>query len=80
MTSECGLKTASDLSVKDDPIYHALMTAIVLHQLPPGSILPEEALSEVFVVSRTGIRKVLPRLAAVQIVSLRPKRCAQVAT
>ncbi|MCK8349849.1 GntR family transcriptional regulator, partial [Erwinia amylovora] len=52
MTSESGLKTASDLSDKDEPIYQALMTAIVENQLPPGSKLPEEALSEVFGVSR----------------------------
>lgn len=80
MKSETGLKTASDLSDKDEPIYQALMTAIVEHQLPPGSKLPEEALSEVFGVSRTGIRKVLQRLAAVQMITLTPKRGAQVAT
>jgi len=80
MKSDIGLKTASDLSDKDEPIYQALMTAIVEHQLPPGSKLPEEALSEVFGVSRTGIRKVLQRLAAVQMVTLTPKRGAQVAT
>ena len=56
----------------------ALMTAIVEHQLPPGSKLPEEALAEVFAVSRTGIRKVLQRLAAVQLVTLTPKRGAHV--
>ncbi len=59
-------------------IYRALMTAIVEHQLPPGSKLPEEALAEVFAVSRTGIRKVLQRLAAVQLVTLTPKRGAHV--
>lgn len=80
MKSEIWLKTASDLSDKDEPIYQALMTAIVEHQLPPGSKLPEEALSEVFGVSRTGIRKVLQRLAAVQMITLTPKRGAQVAT
>ncbi|PWC17836.1 GntR family transcriptional regulator [Brenneria corticis] len=80
MKSEIGLKTASDLNDKDEPIYQALMAAIVEHQLPPGSKLPEEALSEVFGVSRTGIRKVLQRLAAVQMITLTPKRGAQVAT
>ncbi|MCT2388052.1 GntR family transcriptional regulator [Erwinia pyrifoliae] len=80
MISESGLKTASDLSDKDEPIYQSLLTAIVEHQLPPGSKLPEEALSEVFGVSRTGIRKVLQRLAAVQMVTLTPKRGAQVTT
>ncbi|KAA9002756.1 GntR family transcriptional regulator [Affinibrenneria salicis] len=80
MKSETGLKTSADLMDKDEPIYQALLTAIVEHQLPPGSKLPEEALSEVFGVSRTGIRKVLQRLAAVQMVTLTPKRGAQVAT
>ena len=67
MKSETGQKTAADLNDRDEPIYQALLTAIVEHQLPPGSKLPEEALSEVFGVSRTGIRKVLQRLAAVQM-------------
>ena len=62
---------------KDESIYEA-MTAIVEHQLPPGNKLPEEALAEVFAVSRTGIRKVLQRLAAVQLVTLTPKRGAHV--
>ena len=65
---------------KDESIYQALMTAIVEHQLLPGSRLPEEALAEVFGVSRTGIRKVLQRLNAVQMVTLAPKRGAQVAS
>ena len=69
---------APALQDKDESIYRALMTAIVEHQLPPGSKLPEEALAEVFAVSRTGIRKVLQRLAAVQLVTLTPKRGAHV--
>ncbi|WP_130834107.1 GntR family transcriptional regulator [[Erwinia] mediterraneensis] len=78
MKSEAGQRTASDLNDKDEPIYRALLSAIVEHQLPPGSKLPEEALSRVFGVSRTGIRKVLQRLAAVQMITLTPKRGAQV--
>ncbi|BAN95134.1 hypothetical protein E05_03680 [Plautia stali symbiont] len=80
MKSETGQKTAADLNDRDEPIYQALLNAIVEHQLPPGSKLPEEALSEVFGVSRTGIRKVLQRLAAVQMITLSPRRGAQVAT
>ncbi len=80
MKSETGQRTAAELHDKDEPIYQALMNAIVEHQLPPGSKLPEEALSEVFGVSRTGIRKVLQRLAAVQMITLTPKRGAHVAT
>ncbi len=80
MKSETGQKTAADLNDRDEPIYQALLTAIVEHQLPPGSKLPEEALSDVFGVSRTGIRKVLQRLAAVQMITLSPRRGAHVAT
>jgi DNA-binding GntR family transcriptional regulator len=74
------LQAAPDLHDKDESIFQALMTAIVEHQLLPGSKLPEEALAEVFGVSRTGIRKVLQRLAAVQMVTLTPKRGAHVAS
>ncbi|MCT2271465.1 MULTISPECIES: GntR family transcriptional regulator [Serratia] len=80
MNTEHCLQAAPALQDKDETIYQALMTAIVQHQLPPGSKLPEEALSDVFAVSRTGIRKVLQRLAAVQMVSLKPKRGAYVAS
>jgi DNA-binding GntR family transcriptional regulator len=73
-------KAAADQHNRDESIYQALMHAIVEHQLAPGSKLPEEALAEVFGISRTGIRKVLQRLAAVQMVTLTPKRGAFVTT
>jgi len=78
MTSWSGLNTAYFTEEKDDNIYHALVTSIVEHQLLPGSKLPEEALAEVFSVSRTGIRRVLQRLASVQLVTILPKRGAHV--
>ena len=80
MNNVKSLHAAPDLHDKDESIYQSLMTAIVEHQLLPGSKLPEEALAEVFGVSRTGIRKVLQRLAAVQVVTLTPKRGAHVAS
>ena len=80
MTYKPGQRTASDLSDNHEPVYQALLTAIVEHQLPPGSRLPEEALSEAFGISRTGIRKVLQRLAAVQMIVLTPRRGAHVAS
>ncbi|MCR9002771.1 GntR family transcriptional regulator [Rahnella perminowiae] len=80
MTSWNGLNTAYFTEDKDDHIYNALVKSIVEHQLLPGSKLPEEALAEVFSVSRTGIRRVLQRLAAVQLVTLLPKRGAYVTT
>ncbi|MEC5317709.1 GntR family transcriptional regulator [Brenneria populi subsp. brevivirga] len=79
MSNEESLQAAAVLQGKDEAIYQALMNAIVEHQLLPGSKLPEEALAEVFGVSRTGIRKVLQRLNAVQMVTLTPKRGAHVA-
>lgn len=80
MKHETGPKTASDLCDSHEPVYQALLTAIVEHQLPPGSRLPEEALADVFGISRTGIRKVLQRLAAVQMITLTPRRGAHVAS
>ena len=72
MSNQHRLQAAPELQDKDESIYQALMTAIVEHQLPPGSKLPEEALAEAFGESRTGIRKVLQRLATVQMVALTP--------
>ncbi len=79
MKQPTGLQTPADLEDKENFIWQSLMTAIVEHQLPPGSKLPEEALAEVFGVSRTGIRKVLTRLATVQMVTIAPRRGAFVA-
>ncbi len=78
MTSWNGLNTAYFTEDKDDHIYNALVKSIVEHRLLPGNKLPEEALAEAFSVSRTGIRRVLQRLAAVQLVTLLPKRGAHV--
>jgi DNA-binding GntR family transcriptional regulator len=78
MSSWYGLKNVIFSQDKDDQIYHAIVKAIVEHQLLPGSKLPEESLAAVFGISRTGIRKVLQRLAAVQLITLTPKRGAQV--
>lgn len=79
MKQQTGLQTPADLEDKENFIWQSLMTAIVEHQLPPGSKLPEEALADVFGVSRTGIRKVLTRLATVQMVTIAPRRGAFVA-
>ena len=47
MSNQHRLQAAPELQDKDESIYQALMTAIVEHQLPPGSKLPEEALADV---------------------------------
>jgi DNA-binding GntR family transcriptional regulator len=64
---------------RDEQIYQDILEAIVEHRLLPGTRLPEDALAEVFGVSRTGIRKVLQRLALERLVTLRANRGAEVA-
>lgn len=73
------LTPATDEKGRDEQIYHHVLEAIVEHRLAPGTRLPEDALAEVFEISRTGIRKVLQRLALERLVTLRPKRGAEVA-
>lgn len=62
----------------DEKIYQKILKAIVEHQLPPGARLPEDRLSEAFGVSRTGIRKVLQRLALEHFVVIARNKGAQV--
>ncbi|ASA57684.1 GntR family transcriptional regulator [Vibrio gazogenes] len=62
----------------DEKIYQKMLKAIVEHQLAPGVRLPEDRLSEAFGVSRTGIRKVLQRLALERFVVIEPNKGAHV--
>ena len=62
----------------DENIYRQMLKAIVEHQLPPGARLPEDRLSEAFGISRTGIRKVLQRLALEHFVVIEKNKGAQV--
>lgn len=64
---------------RDEQIYQEMLDAIVERRLQPGVRLPEDALAEVFNISRTGIRKVLQRLALERLVTLRANRGAEVA-
>ena len=61
-----------------DAIYRAISDAVIEHRLKPGARLREDALAEVFGISRTGIRKVLQRLAMEQLVTLTPGEGASV--
>jgi DNA-binding GntR family transcriptional regulator len=79
---------ADHAPVKDAPdlkgsshhvIYRAVSDAVVEHRLKPGARLREDALAEVFGISRTGIRKVLQRLALEQLITLTPGKGATVA-
>ncbi|QIB50004.1 GntR family transcriptional regulator [Pseudomonas sp. OIL-1] len=60
-------------------IYRAISNAVIEHRLKPGARLREDALAEVFGISRTGIRKVLQRLALEQLITLTPGKGATVA-
>ena len=57
-------------------IYDRIAEAIAAHKLPAGAKLGEEALGEIFGVSRTKIRQALFQLASEKLVTLIPGRGA----
>lgn len=63
----------------DAEIYGHLLTALVEHDLAPGTKLPEDTLAETFGVSRTRIRKILHQLAHEGLLQLERHRGASVA-
>lgn len=65
---------------QDDIVYAHIFDAILEQRLAPGTKLSEEALGEIFGVSRTIIRRALSRLAHEGVVLLRPNRGAVVAS
>jgi DNA-binding GntR family transcriptional regulator len=65
-------------STKADDIALALEEAIVAGEIPPGSVLRQEHLSEQFQVSRTPVREALRRLAALGLVTFEPNRGVRV--
>ncbi|MDN3557914.1 GntR family transcriptional regulator [Halomonas maura] len=67
-----------DGAERHETIYQSISDAIIEHRLKPGARLREDALAEVFGISRTGIRKILQRLAMEQLVTLTPRRGASV--
>ena len=78
MSSERGVGRVDSVS-RDESIYRHIYTAIVEHHIAPGTKLPEDALAEVFGVSRTVVRKVLGRLAHEGLLSIARNRGARVA-
>lgn len=76
--SEAKTRTTREGDARHEVIYRAVSDAIIEHRLKPGARLREDALAEVFGVSRTGIRKILQRLALEQLVTLTPRRGASV--
>jgi len=67
-----------DGAERHEAIHRSISDAIIEHRLKPGARLREDALAEVFGISRTGIRKILQRLALEQLVTLTPRRGASV--
>jgi len=65
---------------QDDMVYAHIFEAILEQRLAPGTKLSEEALGEIFGVSRTIIRRALSRLGHEGVVLLRPNRGAVVAS
>ncbi|OEE63180.1 GntR family transcriptional regulator [Enterovibrio norvegicus] len=65
---------------QDDIVYGHIFDAILEQRLPPGTKLSEEAMGEIFGVSRTIIRRALLRLSVEQVVSTRPNRGSIVAS
>ena len=63
---------------KADDIALALEESIVSGEIPPGSVLRQEHLSEQFAVSRTPVREALRRLAALGLVTFEPNRGVRV--
>ncbi len=63
---------------KADDLALALEEAIVSGEIPPGSVLRQEHLSEQFQVSRTPVREALRRLAALGLVEFEPNRGVRV--
>ncbi|WP_434362420.1 GntR family transcriptional regulator [Parasalinivibrio latis] len=65
---------------QDDIVYGHIFDAILEQRLPPGTKLSEEAMGEIFGVSRTIIRRALLRLSVEQVVNIRPNRGAIVSS
>lgn len=73
------IKTKVAGQTQDDVVYCYIFDAILEQRLPPATKLSEEALAEIFGVSRTIIRRALLRLSMEQVVTIRPNRGAMVA-
>lgn len=73
------IKTKVAGQTQDDVVYCHIFDAILEQRLPPATKLSEEALAEIFGVSRTIIRRALLRLSLEQVVVIRPNRGAMVA-
>lgn len=64
----------------EQPVYDAVLEAVLDQRLAPGARLTETRLTELFGVSRTIVRMALVRLAHDHIVQLKPNHGASVAS
>ncbi len=72
------MKQAPNKGKSQDWIYGQIFTAILEQRLAPATKLAEDALGEIFGVSRTVIRAVLQRLSHDHVIEIRPNRGAVV--
>ena len=79
LSSSVEAEGKSGSMAQDDIVYAHIFDAILERRLPPGTKLNEEALGDIFSVSRTIIRRSLLRLSHEQVVVIRPNRGAIVA-
>jgi DNA-binding GntR family transcriptional regulator len=70
----------SDAMLLSDRLRMTLAHEIASGQLPGGSLLDEQVIASRFGISRTPVREALRQLAAVELIDLRPRRGAVVAT
>ncbi|MEM6985613.1 MAG: GntR family transcriptional regulator [Pseudomonadota bacterium] len=73
------MPTQSSTVLADQGVYEHLVDDILAQRLLPGERLSEESLVGLYKVSRTTVRKVLQRLAAEDILDIRPNCGATVA-
>lgn len=68
-----------DADARTSLMYRQIVTSIVEHRIAPGTRFREEALAQLFEVSRTQVRKVLHRLELERLVERQPRRGVTVA-
>lgn len=78
-TESPGPEDLVDADARTSLMYRQIVTSIVEHRIAPGTRFREEALAQLFQVSRTQVRKVLQRLELERLVERQPRRGVTVA-
>ena len=63
---------------KGDQVYHRIKNLIMHYELKPGQRVYEDEMSSLFSISRTPVREALRRLSSEGLITLYPKRYAEV--